>query len=256
MTIASCSPLNKMGYVTPTHNMPMMSRTFDGHAMATAGFNHFELQGAFSPIKHVAVLGNLYKGFGGKSEWSKEWGGGLYHAFDDRFIVEAFYLRNDASIYRAKNRVLSMFLSEHVDYRKESLKSVYDGHSLQMDVGYKWYGEYADETTFTAALGVKWSEVVFREFSYKYKLYGDWGLSSQYVKEEYEVLMTKEALSFLAISGTFKYGTGGLRAIFQYSHHLGLSGFGPSQSEPPYYQPAWITIGLEAYIPNLKRHRR
>lgn len=66
-------------YIPQMPNEPAYTNAGQLKIGGTIGFNHYESQAAFSPIKHLTLLADYFKGFG--NQWSTEYGGSIYQGF-------------------------------------------------------------------------------------------------------------------------------------------------------------------------------
>jgi hypothetical protein len=243
----SCSNLAKVGYVTSTHNMPMLKEQFEANVMGAISWNHLEAQASLSPIKYVGLIGNFYGGFPNAQSSSTEYGLGGYYPIADKFLIEVYALKINTHISRNHINVQQIFtISEYVDATVETLHSDYKGYSLQCDFGI--YGkpkDKSDRVSKSFAMGAKFSDVRYSLFDYKRSEYQRWETSTQVGGLAEHVTLPPQNMKFLALSGTLRLGIEPVRFMFQYSHHLSLDGHPPSKDVPPYYKRSWLTIGIE-----------
>jgi hypothetical protein len=246
--ISSCGKLAKVGYVTSTHNMPMLKERLEGNVMGSIGSNHVECQASVSPIKYVGLVGNWYSGFPLSLSRSSEYGLGGYYPFAKKFLVEVYALSINTDITRNKLQV-HRFLSEYADATLEELYSRYKGYSVQCDFGF--FPEPKDDLngfSNSISIGAKYSDVDYSYFEYRRSEYQRWETSTQTGGLVEVVHLPQHHQRFLALSGTFRTGFEPVRFMFQYSHHFSLDGYPSSDDTPPYYKPFWISIGIELFI--------
>ncbi len=236
--LESCSP-KYVGYVTSTQNIPLLSERNQGQIMGAIGLNHAEGQASFSPIKHIALMGNLY---GGVNGGSSELGGGLYTSTKSGFVFEAYALYINADMSRESTRVYR-FLSEHVDAEVKSLKAQYDGYSGQFDIGYKIPS--VDMGNASIGIGVKYSQVNYDKFDYKRSYYTHWEEGDQRMTDHLQINLPQSKVTFVSISPTAHIGFGPVQLFLQFSTHISLNNFKPGQNSFPLYSKNWLTAGFE-----------
>ena len=224
-----------MGYVTSTHNMPLLADKNQGQVMGTISWNHLEVQGAYSPIKNLGLIGNCYAGIFSVNGSSFEYGLGTYKTFKSKYLIEVYALRMDTDIHQS-------FLT---DDGGEVLNSRYKGYSVQIDLGlFMKKDEKAKRPIISFATGAKFSDVLFSEFEYSKYPYWTSSSPSPYGPHTSKFLKSNRH-QFLAASFTIRFQKKRSRLLMQYSNHMSLSGLPPSQDLPPYYKRSWLTIGFE-----------
>jgi hypothetical protein len=223
----------KVGYVTSTHNMPLLADKNQGQVMGTMSWNHMEIQGAYSPLKNLGLIGNFYAGISNATSF--EYGLGTYKTFKSKYLFEIYALRIDTDIQK-----------RHVtEDGGEVLNSRYKGYSVQIDLGlFVKKDEKAKRPILSFAIGAKLSDVVFSEFEYAKYPYWTTDSSSPYGPHTSKFLESNRH-QFLAASFTMRFQKKRCRLLMQYSNHMSLSGLPPSQDFPPYYKRSWLTIGFE-----------
>lgn len=245
----SCGKMAKVGYVTSTHNMPLTIQRYEGQISGAVGFNHREIQASFSPVKYLSLMGNYYSGPLKETRQSSEWGAGLYFPIQNRWVIESYLLQIDTRL-RLNNLDYDIFLNPGKFATSESLKSYYSGKSIQLDFGYRFNeAELKRHTLSSIGIGAKYSDVNFSAFDYGKWEYKNWNESDQELLSTEHIYLEKNHLKFLQISATIRWEKEPFRLLVQYSHHLSLSGYGPSETTAPFYQPAWLTMSLELFLP-------
>ena len=245
----SCGQMAKVGYVTSTHNMPLTTQRYEGQISGAVGFNHREIQASFSPVKYLSLMGNYYSGPFRETRQSSEWGAGLYLPIKNRWVVETYLLQIDTKL-RLNNLDFDIFLNPDQFATTESLKSYYSGKSIQLDFGYRFdEHEIFRHTLSSIGIGAKYSDVRFSDFEYGIWEYKNWNQPNQELLSTERIYLEKNHLKFLQISATIRWEKEPFRFLVQYSQHLSLSGYGPSETNPPFYQPAWLTMSLEVFLP-------
>jgi hypothetical protein len=238
-----CSCSHKyVGYVTSTQNIPLLVERNEGRGMVAVGLNHVEGQVSFSPIKHIALMGNTYHG---KNGMSTELGGGLYASTKSGFVFEAYALRIQADMNRNTQRIIS-FLSQYVDAEFQSLNAHYDGYSGQFDIGYKIPS--SDQFNASIGIGVKYSRVNYSNFNYDYKYYIHWEDSGEQLQTHHKINLENVEVNFLSLSPTMRVGSGPLQLFMQYSTHISMEKYEPNYETFPFYRKSWLTIGFELHL--------
>ncbi|MFN0032677.1 MAG: hypothetical protein ACKVOR_11005 [Flavobacteriales bacterium] len=235
-----------VGYVTSTHNMPILREQFDFRAMGAIGINHTEFQAAFSPLKHVGLMVNTYAGVPGGSY---EAGFGYYVKPNSFMLLEVYGLYNQANLSRTSTDEYKL-LSEYYDTEIQKLQAAYRGYTLQGDVAFLLFNKKGFKNSI--ALGAKFSRAFYSYFKYESWYYERYEPSLQSLARYELKTLPKSNLNFLQLSVTHRVGYKWIDLMFQYSHHLNIDGLEPSDEEPPYFKKYWLTIGIEVNISKIK----
>lgn len=239
LLIQSCrAPM--VGYVTSTHNMPLLKDTGDMHMFGTIGTNHLEFQAAYSPIKHIGLMANSYSGLPGLSG---ELGAGYYFQPFKGVLVEAYGLLVASNLSRRNIDTYQLF-SQNIDAEIQEIHAKYKGGSLQADIAFFLDG-LNHQFAQSFAVGAKFSRVHYSHFSYENWYYTRWEDQWQSLSRHYVQNLDQSNLNFLSISGTYRIGDELTQLMFQYSHHMNLNGYEASKNEAPYFSKVWVTVGIE-----------
>lgn len=239
LMLSSCSI--PKGYITTSQNVPLLSEANDLHAVATVGSNHFEAQVAYSPIKHIGVIGNLYALKGGSTADI-----GIGYNFKDKNdnIYEFYALYNGTSY--SKNRTYGTLytFNEH-DY-KIDMSMKYSGFGIQANIGKTF-----KKSTF--ALGIVFKNVNYSNFRYHFidqsypkSLTPVIGIDTNYV-------LNSKNQSIITFSPTFKYGNV-IKYFCQFNVSLMLND-PPSINKRPFYNILVFTNGILIDFGQLRKKR-
>jgi hypothetical protein len=246
--LSSCIGSQQIGYVTPTHNMPLNSARNDGHVMATRGFNHSEIQASYSPVKYVGLMMNYLERSGNdvkKSSINREIGIGGYLPFKQNFVVEAYALKNQGGIDWAYHDINDTYTTVRSIYK--DLSSKYNGYSAQIDLGWKEYAK-PNYLYYSFGIGYKISWQNFSNFHY-HEEYRENNQVMNHTTQDFQNMNFR----FNQFSIGAKFGWQVVRIGAQFSYIVSNPIIAETLQAPPYFHSAFQSITFELFIPNKKR---
>jgi hypothetical protein len=246
--LSSCIGSQQIGYVTPTHNMPLNSARNDGHVMAALGFNHREFQGSYSPVKYVGLMMNYFERSGDlvkSPSINREYGIGGYYPFLKNYVVEAYVLKNQGGIDWAYKYVNDTYTTVRSTYK--DLSSRFSGYSAQVDFGFK---QYVEPNFFYVSYGIgyKMSWENFSTFHYHVEY-----RENNYIKTQTTQDLSNLNYRFDQITTSVKFGWQAVRIGSQVSFVVPSPLIAKTLEAPPYFHDSFISLTLELFIPNKKR---
>jgi hypothetical protein len=242
VVITSCA-VKPVGYIPLTQNVPLLQKQYEVQGFVTAGFNHMEEQVAFSPLKHIGVIGNFYQRFDKiQNSYDFEAGIGYYKLLKNNLEFEIY------GIYtKSKNRTL---MTENIDHPANNPMSAgwsdddkivyhnfladYTGTSLQFNFG-KHFSRH-----FDLGLCLRYSLLNYSDFYDHTKIKnGTFGTTYEdiYLKSRYQSMCT--------IAPTIKVGLKNIKYFAQLGIHLNMNTDNNKNTvTPPYYFPVVFTNGI------------